>query len=714
MLKLSLARKIPLLIVGMSLVTAGVTGTISYREASTALSDAAEQQILALRDARQTALENYLSQAQAELGIIATSPLVTRAATDFTSVFNAADAAERRAITDGFVTNNPHADADRHELLVSEDRTLYSLHHMRNHPWLRRFVTERGYDDVYVIGADGRILYTAMKREDLARSLAEEDLAASNLAEAFNRIAADPTSTPVAFADYAAYAPDNGRIASFLLSPIFNDDGEFLGALGFRLSVDTINAIMANTEGLGETGETFVVGPDQRMHTQARFADTNTIMALQIDSEPVRRALAGETGLMVTIAHDGMEVMSAFSPLQALGASWAVLAEVDTAEVYGPATAMGRTLAIAVVVIGLIVVAIGLFAARGIILPIKRMTDAMRRLADGDLTVDVPARNRRDEIGAMAATVEVFKTNARKVNDLQEEQEAQEARAAEAKKAEMEKLADAFENTVGEIVRAVSASATQMEATAKAMTGIATRTTDRAQYVATSAESASSNVETVAAAAEQLGASISEISTQVTEQSGMASEASTAADESGRRMATLSEAANSIGEVMTLINTIAEQTKLLALNATIEAARAGEAGRGFAVVASEVKSLAEQTGRATEQIAGHVQAVQGETEGAVSANQVIHGKVEAMREISATVAAAVEEQSAATQEIGRNVQLAHRSTADVAGAIADVTGAADESSAASSQVLSAAQQLASEVDNLSRHVSEFTSTVRAA
>ena len=217
----------------------------------------------------------------------------------------------------------------------------------------------------------------------------------------------------------------------------------------------------------------------------------------------------------------------------------------------------------------------------------------------------------------------------------------------------------------------------------------------------------------MSAAAEQLGTSIREISNQVTQQSGMAGEAAQAASESGRRMTTLSEAADSIGEVMTLITTIAEQTKLLALNATIEAARAGEAGRGFAVVASEVKSLAEQTARATEQIAGHVQAVQGETDGAVTANRVIHGKVEAMREISATVAAAVEEQTAATQEISRNVEQAHQGTAEVAGAITEVTGTADESSVASDHVLTAAQQLAAEVAKLSQQVSDFTRNVRA-
>ena len=220
-------------------------------------------------------------------------------------------------------------------------------------------------------------------------------------------------------------------------------------------------------------------------------------------------------------------------------------------------------------------------------------------------------------------------------------------------------------------------------------------------------------MQTVSAAAEELGTSIREISNQVTQQSDMAGEAAQAADESGRRMTTLSEAADSIGEVMTLITTIAEQTKLLALNATIEAARAGEAGRGFAVVASEVKSLAEQTARATEQIAGHVQAVQGETGGAVTANKVIHGKVEAMREIAATVAAAVEEQTAATQEISRNVDQAHQGTADVAGAITEVTGTADESSVASDHVLTAAQQLAAEVAKLSQQVSDFTRNVRA-
>ncbi|MCA8932055.1 MAG: methyl-accepting chemotaxis protein, partial [Rhodospirillaceae bacterium] len=632
---------------------------------------------------------------------------------DFSQAIREVGPEQFQEIVDSFVVDNPYPDGEGYELLSTGSTDPYTLVHQRDHPWLRQFVADGIFDDVYLIDASGQIVYTAAKHGDLGHLMSDEEIAERPLAHAFMHISSDPHRLPYLLADYGSYPLLNGDVASYILSPISSPEGTFIGVLAFRLSISRINELMTDVEGLGSAGETYVVGADHMLRSQPGRAGEEPVQGNRVETQPASRALGGETGLMVAENYRGETVLSAFAPVEVLGATWAVLAEVDMSMVRAPAIQMGELLAIAAAAVGFVIAGVGLLVTNGIVNPITEMTNAMRRLANGDMSVTVPARSRTDEIGAMAAAVEVFKTNAQKVSDLQVERQEQEARAEAERSAQLDGLAYAFESSVGDIVRSVSAAATQMESTAQAMSDIAVRTTTRAQSVAKSAGSASSSVQIVAAAAEELSASISEISTQVGRQSGMASEATDAADESGRRMATLSNAANSIGEVMTLINTIAEQTKLLALNATIEAARAGEAGRGFAVVASEVKSLAEQTGRATEQIAGHVQAVQSETEGAVAANRVIHGKVGAMREIASAVAAAVEQQTAATEEIGRSVQLAHQSATEVAAAIVEVHGAADDSSAASGQVLSAAKQLATEVEKLSDHVSSFTRTVRA-
>jgi methyl-accepting chemotaxis protein len=357
---------------------------------------------------------------------------------------------------------------------------------------------------------------------------------------------------------------------------------------------------------------------------------------------------------------------------------------------------------------------VAFFIARSIVGPLTVMTRAMGKLAGGDLAVEIPSRGKTDEIGDMAKAIQVFKDSMIDTERMRREQTEIEARRADDRKKDMVRLADQFEQAVGEIVDTVSSASTELEASAGTLTTTASRAQDLSTEVASASQEASANVQAVASATEELSSSVSEIARQVQESARIASEAVEQATQTNARVSELSKAAARIGDVVELISTIAGQTNLLALNATIEAARAGEAGRGFAVVASEVKALAEQTAKATGEIAQQVSGIQAATEESVGSIKVISGTIERLSEISSAVAAAVEEQGAATQEISRNVQQAAHGTQRVSTNIGDVQRGASETGSASSQVLSAARSLSSDSNRLKLEVSKFLNSVHAA
>jgi methyl-accepting chemotaxis protein len=350
---------------------------------------------------------------------------------------------------------------------------------------------------------------------------------------------------------------------------------------------------------------------------------------------------------------------------------------------------------------------------RSIAVSIAGMTAAMGRLADGDHAVVIPATERGDEVGCMAKAVLVFQEGLITADRLAREKREADEKAA-AKRAVMDGLIQGFVGQIDQIVRAVAAAATEMRASASALSGTAEESARQTAAVSAAAEEASANVQTVAAASEELHNSITEISRQIAEAAHVTDTATREAEATNATMASLAEAGTRIGDVLRMITAISSQTNLLALNATIEAARAGEAGRGFAVVAAEVKTLAKQTGDLTEEIQSQISAIQAETGKAVRAIGGIGHTVQSINGITSQIAAAVEEQDAATREIARNVQQAAMGTDEVSRNIADVTAAADETGAGAAQVRTAADELSRQAEALRGQVEGFVARVRAA
>jgi methyl-accepting chemotaxis protein len=393
-----------------------------------------------------------------------------------------------------------------------------------------------------------------------------------------------------------------------------------------------------------------------------------------------------------------------------LNNSGADKAAQDAADSYASALMMLAAMLGAAVMVG---IGVSFYLVRDVSSGIASIVTPMQALGKGDLSAEVPHQGEKTEIGAMADTLQVFKQAliAKKAAD---EAAAVDAEAKIERGRRVDSITRNFESMIGEIVQTVSSASTQLEASAGTLSATAARSQTLTTAVAAASEEASTNVQSVASATEELSSSVNEISRQVQESARMATDAVGQARVTNDRVSELSKAASRIGDVVELINTIAGQTNLLALNATIEAARAGEAGRGFAVVASEVKALAEQTAKATGEIGQQITGIQAATHDSVNAIKEISGTIEKLSEISSTIAAAVEEQGAATQEISRNVQQAAHGTQQVSANITDVQRGASETGSASSQVLSAAQSLSGDSNRLKLEVGKFLDSVRAA
>ncbi|MBF0281212.1 MAG: methyl-accepting chemotaxis protein [Zetaproteobacteria bacterium] len=647
------------------------------------------------------------------------------------------------ALQYSFIQKNPNPLGSKHKLDSIGGSSYYAMVHGRQHPMFRDFLERFGYYDIFLVDAEsGRVVYTVFKELDFGTSLIKGNWAKSGLGDAF-RAGMKLDQGDSALIDFSPYTPSYEAQAGFISSPIFAN-GKRVGVLIFQLPIDRINSVMTHEEhwkdaGLGDSGETYLVGADKKLRSNSRFLmedregyfealqqggvsssviatirDRNSSIGLQsVDTLGVKAALAGERGFEIFPDYRGVAVLSAYTPLEIKGVQWVLMAEIDEAEAFAGVTSLRNSIfqgsAVTMVVVAIVALIVGWMLAGALIRPIMQAVSSSGNIAQGNL--DTPIMTRlTDEMGQMLRALDQMRQGLKRGV---EERDAQ----AQADRMRMQKQLDEqareaalvreFEQRISGVVLTVESSSSQVNSAAASLASMAEELTNQAASAASGTDQGLRNVESTAAATEEMSATIHDVSSRIQEALMIAEKAAMEAEGTNATMQRLSHVSAEIGNVVNTINEIAEQTNLLALNASIEAARAGDAGRGFAVVANEVKDLAQQTAQATREIEQQIVGMQRESESAVHALASIADIISTINSHTQTVASAMEQQSAAVTEISRGAQEASTGMINISNAIQDVSAASEESAQMSAELLQSSEGLQSSARDQRKIVDHF-------
>jgi methyl-accepting chemotaxis protein len=588
------------------------------------------------------------------------------------------------ALQHAYIRANQNPLGSKHLLDSADSTSTYGKLHAVYHPILRNFLTRFGYYDIFLVDAEtGDIVYTVFKELDFTTSLKDGPYASTNIAEAFRQANESTDKTAVHLVDFKPYGPSYGAPASFIAAPIYEGDKK-IGILMFQMPVDRVNDIMGLRSAMGETGETYLVGPDFLMRSNSHRDKENRSIVNSfrhpekgcVATPAVKAALAGESKVELAENYLGDRVVSAYAPITLLGLKWAVMAEISENEAYAAAKNIAAESSRAntngiiwgaglSALMALVVLVFAYISAKQILKPVNDTIETLKDIAqgEGDLTRRLDA-TRKDELGDLSRWFNQF---VERVHDVIVKIVGDAATLAQAS------------TNLSTTATQLSAGATQSKSQSATVSSAAEEMSINMKNMARSTEQMSTGMKSVATSVEQMTATISEIAQSAERSASVAAEATKMAEVSNAKVAQLGDAADEIGKVIEVIQDIAEQTNLLALNATIEAARAGEAGKGFAVVATEVKELAKQTASATDDIRRRIEAIQSSTGEAVHSIAEISQAIRNVNEVANTIASAVEEQSITTKQIAKNV-------GDSASAADIVARGVNESASASEEI----------------------------
>ncbi|MBT3915958.1 MAG: HAMP domain-containing protein [Rhodospirillaceae bacterium] len=426
---LRISTKFPFVIVALSLLAAFVTGLVAYRESSSELQLAAKRQLTALVETRRSNLNTFINSVTAEIELLAGSKSVKQAMLELDKGWKELGPVANAHLIRHYISENKR----ENKALLSDpgDGSRYSAAHRQFHPDFRKTLKSFAYHDVFLINLDGNLLYTVVKEIDFASNLLSGQWQNTNLAHAFQAAIRNPNQTTLVFEDFENYQPSLGRPAAFLAKPIIDDEQQTLGILAIQLPIERLNKIMQATAGMGKSGETYIVGPDLLMRSDSRFSKQSTILKTKVDTLSVSKALKKKAGVHIVKDYRGISVLSAYTPLRVVDTNWAVLAEIDEAEVLAPIKKMQDFMIIAGIIIGIIIAILGTIFARHLSNPIKSIALATQKLANDELNTEIPSMNRSDEIGELARAVKTFKDRAQNSVEMEQALEIKEAQLQE-------------------------------------------------------------------------------------------------------------------------------------------------------------------------------------------------------------------------------------------------------------------------------------------
>ncbi len=660
--KLNVKFVIAFLAVGI--IPFSIMGTTSLLTAKSALEKQAYNQLLTAREIKKQQIENYFSDRLTLMTDIQQNLRFTGGIKLFTEAFQ----------------------------LGLQSQEYKKLRKLRDKGFTI-FEENFGLYDVFLIDADGNVVYTVEQESDLGTNLKTGPLKASGLAKVFAK-----SRNEAAIEDFAWYEPSK-EPAAFIATPLIDASDKYWGNAAFQISLRDIDKIMQQRDGMGKTGETYLVGSDKLMRSDSFLDPTNHSVKASfanpskgsVDTEAVHEALAGNTDEKIIIDYNGNPVLSAYTPLKIGDTTWALIAEIDEAEAFASIGQLKLLMGIVAIIGVLAIIAVAFLLTRSITNPISKGTNFAAKMSTGDFTETLDI-DQKDEIGTLAKSLNNMVSSLRGMfKDLANGVDTLSNSSAELSTISQQMTSGAEETSVKSST--VAAAAEEMSSN---MTS-----------VAATIEQASTNVSMLATASEEMTATISEIAENAEKARSITCKAVAEGKNASEAVDKLGTAAKEIGKMTESITDISEQTNLLALNATIEAARAGDAGKGFAVVANEIKELAKQAAEASDEIKKRIERIQTSTEGTVSQIGQISSVISEVNDIVSTIATAVEEQSVTTKEIANNVAQAAQGiqevtenvaqSSNVAGEIAkdigNVNQAADEMSNSSSQVSVSAEEL---------------------
>ena len=599
------------------------------------------------------------------------------------------------ALQHAYIRANKNPLGSKHELDRAPGDAKYHELHGNVHPVIRSYLDKFGYYDIFLLDPEsGDIIYSVFKELDYTTSLLDGPYSRTNFAEAFRMARGMSQKDGIALLDFKQYAPSYEAPASFIASPIF-DEGELIGVAIFQMPLDRISEVMSRKDGLGETGETFLVGPDKLMRSDSFYDENRSVIASfrnpgegRVDTETAEEALKGNTGVKVATNYDGVDVVCAYAPVDIGDMRWGLLAEIHVEEankaneVMNASAASAKTGLISFIVVMVLIAGVGIvfvavLISNSIASPLSDTAQVLQQVAEGDFTVRMDVQS-NDEIGVMAKALNTA----------------------------IEKISQTMQG-IAESAVALAESSSTLDHISVQMSNASSESATQAGEAVHYAEAIASHVQTVATSITQIGQSIQEISQSASQAAEVTDNGVREAAATSNVVAALGTSSEKISSVIEVIDGIAEQTNLLALNATIEAARAGQLGKGFAVVANEVKQLASGTRTATDEIGQQVNTILSDVNGTVEAIKRIADSIHSINDYQTTIAGAVEEQSVTIESIASSVNAAASESKEIFTNVQSVAQATEQTTLNAQEVRDSAAILSQMSQELQQLISQF-------